>query len=117
MNILIIDDDALLARNVQKNLVIQSEKNNSTIVSSPAEFIDEVQRLGMYDLVLVDLQLTPKDSIDTLWGYRVISSIREMGHSIPIIVISGKDEIECLQRSFDLGANDYLIKPIRLKEL
>ena len=78
MNILIIDDDALLARNVQKNLMTQTEKHNSTIVSSPAEFIAEAQKIGMYDLILVDLQLTPKDSIDTLWGYRVISSIREM---------------------------------------
>jgi CheY-like chemotaxis protein len=40
-----------------------------------------------------------------------------MGHNIPIIVMSGKAEIECLQKSFDLGANDYLIKPVRLKEL
>jgi len=117
MNILIIEDDALLAQNVEKSLIMQNEKYKTTIVASPAEFINEVQRIWIYDLVLMDLQLTPKESMDSLWWYKVITTIREMGHNIPIIVMSGKAEIECLQKSFDLGANDYLIKPIRLKEV
>ena len=43
--------------------------------------------------------------------------IRERDIQIPIIVLSGRGEIEVLRRTFALGATDYIIKPIRPKEL
>lgn len=43
--------------------------------------------------------------------------IRERDTRIPIIVLSGKGDIDVLRRAFALGASDYIIKPIRPKEL
>ncbi len=43
--------------------------------------------------------------------------IRERDPRIPIIVLSGQGDIDILRRAFSLGASDYIIKPIRPKEL
>ena len=43
--------------------------------------------------------------------------IREKHADTPIVVISGLSDIERLREAFSYGANDYIIKPIRLKEL
>ncbi len=47
----------------------------------------------------------------------MIRAIREAGISAPIVVISGFSEIDRLRAAFDIGASDYLIKPVRLREL
>lgn len=47
----------------------------------------------------------------------MIRAIREKDVRVPIIVMSGYGEIERLELAFEYGASDYLIKPIRLKEL
>lgn len=47
----------------------------------------------------------------------MIKAVRNAGFSMPIIVVSGFGEVDSLREAFDLGANDYMIKPIRLKEL
>ena len=48
---------------------------------------------------------------------QVIQKIREEYLSIPIIVISGYDDVEKLRYAFSLGITDYIVKPVRLREL
>lgn len=65
------------------------------------------------DLVLLDLFMPKFD------GYEVCKKIRLFSSKItmPIIVISGQEKSEALERVFKLGANDYLTKPFDEKEV
>ncbi|MCK6695013.1 MAG: response regulator transcription factor [Thermoanaerobaculia bacterium] len=64
-----------------------------------------------YDLVLLDLNLPYVD------GYEVCRSIRERHHQVPIIILTAIGSIEKKLTGFDLGADDYLVKPFDLREL
>ena len=62
------------------------------------------------DLILLDIMMPNMD------GYQFISHLRRES-SIPVIMITAKQQEEDLIRGFDLGADDYITKPFRLREL
>jgi DNA-binding response OmpR family regulator len=62
------------------------------------------------DAVLLDVQLEPSD------GFEVCRQIREMSN-VPIVMLSADDAIVDKIRAFDLGADDYLVKPFDHLEL
>lgn len=64
-----------------------------------------------YDLILLDLNLPFVD------GYEVCKSIRERHPQVPIIILTALGSIEKKLAGFDLGADDYLVKPFDLREL
>lgn len=65
----------------------------------------------VYDLILLDLNLPFVD------GYEVCKSIRERHPKVPIIILSARGTVEQKLTGFDLGADDYLVKPVDLREL
>ena len=50
-------------------------------------------------------------------GYEFVSYIREENNSVPILFVSAKDAFESKQKGFDVGIDDYMVKPIDLNEL
>ena len=115
MNILIVEDETFLAERIGKVFRSKIASNRVRVLHSYDEFVQESVVLSSYDLILTDLKLGP--SFTDLGGYRIIRTVRKRGLHVPIIVISGFSNVANLQEAFELGANDYLIKPIRLKEL
>lgn len=115
MNILIIEDEKFLAERIGKVFRSKIASNRVRVLYSYEEFLQESPILSSYDLILTDLKLGP--SYDDLGWYRIIKTTRDKWLMTPVVVMSGFDEIEKLQEAFDLWANDYLVKPIRLKEL
>lgn len=115
MNILIVEDDLFLAEKIAKVFSSKVVANRVRVLHSLQEFYDEAMILTSYDIILTDLKLTSGDR--ELSGYRVIQMVREQNKKIPIVVISGQSDIERLQRAFELGASDYIMKPVRLREL
>lgn len=66
------------------------------------------------DLVILDLIMPYMD------GFAVLSQLRNHPPSkkwIPVIIISTSDEIQHIQKSFDLQADHYLIKPCRMEDV
>jgi two-component system OmpR family response regulator len=63
------------------------------------------------DLVLLDVMLPDLD------GFDVLARLRSAGHHAPVLFISALDEISGKVRGFELGADDYLVKPFSLEEL
>ena len=114
MNILIIEDDKLLGKRISDVFYEKVITNRITLIYSFEELMSEYTSIWLYDIVLTDLNL---------WNYgepewfQVIKKIREYNKVIPIVVISGYDDIEKLRYAFSLGISDYIIKPVRLKEL
>ena len=60
-------------------------------------------------LILLDLQMPGMD------GYTFCKSLRALpaGRDIPIIVVTGMDDVESIERAYDCGATDFIIKPIK----
>ena len=115
MNILIIEDDVFLATKIAKVFSSKMMTHRVRIVESLQDFYNEASMLDAYDLILTDLKLAPHEK--DLSGYKIIQMVREHDKKISIVVMSGQSDIERLQRAFELGASDYIMKPVRLKEL
>jgi DNA-binding response OmpR family regulator len=62
------------------------------------------------DLILLDIMMPNMD------GYQFISHLRRES-SVPVIMITAKQQEADIIRGFDLGADDYITKPFRLREL
>ena len=115
MNILIVEDDIFLAERIWKLFQSKIISNRVRIVHSFLEFLDELSSISSYDIILTDLKLIPWNW--ELCGYKVIRAIREKNTVVPVVVMSWFSDLEQLRLAFEYGANDYVIKPIRLKEL
>jgi DNA-binding response OmpR family regulator len=70
----------------------------------------ELARKDSPDAIILDLGLPGLD------GFQVCQSLRR-GSSIPILVLTARDGEDALLRAFDLGADDYLTKPFRYREM
>lgn len=106
--ILIIEDEPKVAASVKTWL----EEQQFSVDVAPDGAVG--RHLGVsqtYDLVLLDLNLPFID------GYEVCRSIRERHPNVPIIILSALGSVEQKLTGFDLGADDYLVKPFDLREL
>ncbi len=109
MKILAIDDQQLVLLPLKKKL---SELGYAIEVET-----DALKGLDMYDtfkpdLVIVDINMPGVSGID------IIKYIRQKRNSqTPIMVLSGNVEDAMITKSFDLGINDYMKKPLSLNEV
>jgi len=107
MKILVVDD----TRNVQ--LMLQEYLENQGfeifLAYDGAEAM-EIFHAGGIDLILLDIMMPNMD------GYQFISKLRTES-SLPVIMITAKQQEEDVVRGFELGADDYITKPFRLREL
>jgi two-component system OmpR family response regulator len=114
MNILIIEDDHMLGKRISDVFYEKVVTNRINLIHSFEEFMEEYSSIDLYDIILTDLNL---------WNYKapqwfeIIKKIRELHKTVPIIVISGYDDIEKMRYAFSIWISDYIIKPVRLKEL
>ena len=115
MNILIIDDDVYLTAHIVEVCTSHAISNRIDVIHSLADFAQMIHTISSYDIIITDLEF-PDDSGYLGW-YSLIELIRRYNTRSPLIVMSGHGDLDILRRAFELWANDYLIKPIRLKEL
>ena len=64
-----------------------------------------------YDLVLLDVMLPRLD------GFATCRRMRDRGATMPIVMLTARDDVEDRVRGLDAGADDYLCKPFSLDEL
>jgi len=65
-----------------------------------------------YDLIILDLMLPGMDGIELLSKFRT-----EAKRAIPVLILTARDTLDDKITGFDVGADDYLIKPFQIKEL
>ena len=63
------------------------------------------------DLIVADIMMPHMD------GFELVKSLRDAGYTLPIMMVTAKDQFEDKQRAYLAGADDYMIKPINVKEL
>lgn len=105
--ILVVDD----TRNVQVMLsdFLGGQDYEVLTASDGREALDVVHTANP-DLILLDIMMPTMD------GYQFISRLRQES-STPVIMITAKQAEADIIRGFDLGADDYITKPFRLREL
>ena len=63
------------------------------------------------DLMLLDLMLPGMD------GFEVCRRLREQGSSIPILMLTAREEEDDRVMGLELGADDYIVKPFKMREV
>lgn len=100
--ILIIEDDKLLANEIKK--LLNSSGFKSQIFDDLFKEIDYFS-FKEYDLIILDINL-PRIS-----GYEILLNIKDK-ISVPVLILTSRDDISDELKSFDLGADEFLTKPI-----
>ncbi len=108
MRILLIEDDAPLAEGLKTGL-----KQFGYLVDwfDSAEKAQSAIHGEIYDIYLIDIGLPGISGLDFL------QRIRQSNNSTPVLILTARDDVTDLVRSFDTGADDYLVKPYRLPEV
>lgn len=108
LSVLLLEDDLILSKEVKEFL--EKKQLKCDVVHDGELFLQQFSKAD-YDLYLLDLNV-PKIN-----GLEICRSIRERKENTPIIVATAFGEIEDKIQAFDLGADDYLVKPFHLEEL
>ena len=106
--ILVVEDDRDLNRSVCTFL------NNSGYEATgclDANSAYDAMYDNMFDLIVSDIMMPRVD------GYEFARNVRAINENIPILFMTAKDDIASKQRSFRIGVDDYMVKPIDLDEL
>ena len=110
-HILVVDDEPVNQQVLLNHLSVEGYR--ITTAADGREAIAVVNPSDPPDLVLLDVMM-PR-----LTGYEVCKILRETysATELPIVLITAKNQIEDIVEGLSVGANDYLTKPIRKKEL
>ena len=106
--ILVIEDDSAIRLGIKKSLGFEGYR---VIEAADGESGLEAVFARRPDLVVLDLML-PR-----LNGFEVCRTIRKHDRTIPILILSAKDQEMDKLTGFDLGADDYITKPFSIREL
>ena len=108
MNVLVIEDDHRIANLVDRAL---TEDGHNVAVSDNGREGAEMLLSGKFDAALLDILLPELD------GFEVLRQIRGRHCKTPILVLTAVDAVPKIVEAFDLGADDYLVKPFILEIL
>ncbi|MBQ6699529.1 MAG: response regulator transcription factor [Oscillospiraceae bacterium] len=106
--ILIAEDDKELCQLFQHVLT----KNGYSVkgVANGKEALDAIDS-DYYDLIISDIMMPVMD------GYELVSSLREAGSTIPVMMITAKDAFDDMRLGFLSGTDDFMVKPVNVNEM
>ena len=106
--ILIAEDDRELCQLFHH--VLSNNGYQTICVSDGKQALDVLDR-EYIDLIISDIMMPNMD------GYELVSSLRDSGNGIPVLMITAKDTFYDMQRGFSSGTDDYMVKPIDVNEM
>jgi pilus assembly protein CpaE len=110
MRVLLIDDEPFYFKLIRGAL--QAAEYNLEYAKSASEGLAKISSYGP-EMLIVDLKLPEMD------GFEIVKRLRQdpkFSHT-PVIVITSADELSEKLKAFELGADDYLVKPFQPEEL
>jgi two-component system, OmpR family, response regulator MprA len=106
--ILVIDDDEKITSMLRRGLAF----DGYNVLTAGDGLLGLKQLLeGDPGLIILDIMMPNVD------GWEVCRRIRSSGSTVPILMLTAKDEVGDRVKGLDLGADDYLVKPFALEEL
>lgn len=107
-NILIVDDNERIRKLIEIYLTRECFKVFHAEDGSVAlDVLDEVK----IDLIIADVMMPIMD------GYELVEELRAANYNLPIFMVTAKNTYTDKKIGFELGADDYMTKPIDMEEL
>ena len=108
MKILIVEDDTPIVRALERGLAVHGH----LVVSTDNGEDGAVMALdSTVDFILLDISLPGRD------GHEVLKRLRTVRPSVPVLMLTARDDLDNKVRALNSGADDYLTKPFALEEL
>ena len=108
IHILIVDDDPKLNKTV---CVYLNDCGFEATGVLNAQAAYEALNDRPYDLIVSDIMMPGVD------GFAFARSVRQLNKHIPILFMSARDDLPSKQKGFQLGIDDYMVKPVEMAEL
>ncbi|SHI13599.1 DNA-binding response regulator, OmpR family, contains REC and winged-helix (wHTH) domain [Sporobacter termitidis DSM 10068] len=108
VNILVVEDDLKLNQLVCAYLGDSGYAARGCL--NPNEAYDLMYN-NLYDLIISDIMMPGID------GYEFAETVRALNKTIPILFMTARDDFASMQRGFNAGIDDYMVKPVNMDEL
>ena len=108
IRILVVDDDPKLN---QAACTYLNDSGYEAKGCLSAEAAYDAMYSQLYDLIISDIMMPGTD------GFAFAETVRGLNRTIPILFVSARDDLPAKQKGFDLGIDDYMVKPIDFSEL
>lgn len=108
VNILVLEDD------VKLNYILCSFLNDNGYSTISCKNADEAYTKILEEpvnLIISDIMMPGVD------GFQFATEIRKQDKAIPILFMTARDDINSKQKGYNIGIDDYLVKPIEMEEL
>ena len=106
--ILVVEDDAELNRQVCTYLSRNGYEATGCLSANEAF---NAMYNDLYDLIVSDIMMPNMD------GFEFARTVRETSREIPILFMTARDDFAAKREGFQIGVDDYMVKPIDLEEL
>ena len=106
--VLVVEDERKILRGLERGL---KAAGYEVVPATSGEAGYELALREPLDCMVLDLMLPGKDGIE------VLRDLRAAGKTLPVLILTARDEIEDRVIGLDAGADDYLIKPFAFAEL
>lgn len=107
-SILVVEDDTALNRMICAKLTKAQYRPIPAFDGQEALSVLEQEHI---DLIISDVMMPHMD------GYTLTQALRDANIQMPILMITARNQFEDIERGFRAGTDDYMVKPIHLREL
>jgi DNA-binding response OmpR family regulator len=107
-SILVVEDDETLNKMICAKLKQESYHVFSAFDGEQALDLLDKEHI---DLIISDIMMPKMD------GYQLTRELRDAAYTVPILMITAKNSLEDMEKGFRAGTDDYMIKPISLREM
>lgn len=108
IRILVVDDDPKLNQSVCTYLNDSGYESKGCLSADSAY---DAMYANLYELIISDIMMPGTD------GFEFAKTVRNLNQTIPILFMSARDDLSAKQKGFDLGIDDYMVKPFDMGEL
>lgn len=107
-SILVVEDDETINKMMCAKL---KQENFKTFQAFDGEEALEIMDREHIDLIICDIMMPNMD------GYELTRELRSVHNTIPILMVTAKSQLEDMEKGFKAGTDDYMVKPINMKEM
>lgn len=107
-NILVVEDDKNLRKLISATL---KQNGYNSLMAEDGEIALDIMDKEHIDLVISDIMMPKLD------GYNLVKALRDSGYNMPILMVTAKEMFEDKRKGFNVGVDDYMVKPIDINEM
>lgn len=111
LKLLIADDEEVIRNGVVKYVQLHTERFEQIYEAEDGQEAVDLMLAYQPDMMLLDVQMPQKT------GINVMEEAKRAGLSPIAVILSGYDEFQYAQQAIRLGAKEYLLKPVRAKDI